>query len=155
ATVAAVFWVGLEAFDATTGLCAAWLCALSPLLVYYSREARMYAWLVLVACLSWGVLFALRRSASWWTRCLYVLGLAALVYSHPLGLLMAGALGLAALGHRAAFGLRGRDWLVLHLAAAAAVAPWLVRYVDHPPESTAGSLSLRFVLGLPIGFIGG
>ncbi len=57
-TVAAVYWVGREAFDAKTGLWAAWLCGLSPLLVYYSREVRMYAWLALVTCLGWGLLFS-------------------------------------------------------------------------------------------------
>ena len=37
-TIGLVYWIGLRAVDGSTGLWAAWLCALSPLLVYYSRE---------------------------------------------------------------------------------------------------------------------
>ena len=96
-TVAVVYWVGLRAFDATTGLWAAWLCAISPLLVYYSREVRMYAWLVLVTCLAWGLLFANGRSPRIGNLVLYALSLIAIAYSHPLGFLMVGALGLASL----------------------------------------------------------
>jgi len=37
---------------------AAWLAAISPLLIFYSREVRMYSWLVLVTCLCWRLLLA-------------------------------------------------------------------------------------------------
>jgi len=57
-TVGLVWWVGRLVFDPATGLWAAWLSALSPLLVYYSREARMYAWLVMLTGLCWGLLFS-------------------------------------------------------------------------------------------------
>ncbi len=154
-TVAAVYWVALRAFDATTGLWASWLCAISPLLVYYSREVRMYAWLVLVTCLAWGVLFSQGRSPQFGKLVLYGLSLMAIAYSHSLGLLMVGALGLASFLHRRAFQLSWRNWLLTHLAVAAAVVPWVGKYLDHAPESTTGLLSLRFLLGMPIGFIGG
>ena len=154
-TVAVVYWVGLRAFDATTGLWASWLCAISPLLVYYSREVRMYAWLVLVTCLGWGLLFSQRRSPRIGNLVLYGLALMAIAYSHPLGLLMVGALGLASFLHRRAFQVSWRSWLITHLAVAAAVMPWVGKYLDHAPESTTGLLSLRFLLGMPIGFIGG
>jgi Dolichyl-phosphate-mannose-protein mannosyltransferase len=62
-TVGLVWWIGKLVFDAHTGLWAACLASVSPLLVYYSREARMYAWLVMVTSLCWGLLFALRRAA--------------------------------------------------------------------------------------------
>ena len=54
-TIGLVYWIGLRAFDMTTGLLGllARKCAISPLLVYYSREARMYMWLVLVTCFLW------------------------------------------------------------------------------------------------------
>ena len=68
-TIGLVYWIGLRAIDASTGLWAAWLCALSPLLVYYSREARMYMWLVLVTCLAWGLLFSHARSPRPWGSC--------------------------------------------------------------------------------------
>jgi hypothetical protein len=86
---------------------------------------------------------------------LYTLALVALCYSHPLGLLMSAALGLAMLLNRSALGLSWAGWLAPHLAAALAVGPWLGRYFDHGPESTVGRQPLKFLLGLPIGFLGG
>ena len=74
---------------------------LSPPLVYYSREARMYAWLVMLTCLCWGLLFSGKRASrlpgSLLRMAAYSLALTALLYSHPLGLLMAGTLGLGSL----------------------------------------------------------
>jgi mannosyltransferase len=61
ATVLLIFGIARTAFDTPTGLWAAWLAALSPALIVYAREARMYAWLVLVTCLSWWLLLMLRR----------------------------------------------------------------------------------------------
>jgi mannosyltransferase len=154
-TVGLVYWIGLLAFDVTTGLWASWLCAISPLLVYYSREARMYMWLVLVTCLAWGVLFSLILSPKPWKLVLYALSLVAIIYSHPLGMFMVGALGLASVLFRQSFRISWKGWLYTHFAVFIAVAPWVRQYLDHPPESTTGLLPLRFLLGMPIGFIGG
>jgi hypothetical protein len=155
-TVALIARVGRRAFDdPRAGLWAAALAALSPLLLVYSREARMYAWLALVTCAAWDALLGLRSGASAWRLSLYAAAVAALVYSHPLGLLMAAALATASLVCRRALGLSWGRWLAPHLAASAAVAPWVGRYFDHPPESSVGRLPLRFLLGLPIGFTGG
>ncbi len=154
-TVALVFWIGLRAFDVATAVWASWLCVLSPPLVYYSREARMYMWLVLVTCLAWGLLFSHARSPRPWRLVLYGLSLIAISYSHPLGLLMVGSLGMASVFFREAFQISWRAWLYTHLAAVLAVAPWVCQYLDHAPESTSGLLPLRYLLGMPIGFIGG
>jgi 4-amino-4-deoxy-L-arabinose transferase-like glycosyltransferase len=154
-TVALLYWVGFQAFDRVTGLWASWLCAVSPLLIYYSREARMYALLVLITCLGWGCLFSHAHRSGPWRLGLYGLCLAALGYTHPLGLLMAGSLGLASLLCRRAFGISWRGWLVTHLAVALVLAPWVGRYFDHEPESVSGPLPLRFFFGMPIGFVGG
>ena len=62
ATIVLVFLIGRIVFDAPTGLWAAWLGALSPILIVYAREARMYAWLVLVTCCAWLALLALLRA---------------------------------------------------------------------------------------------
>ena len=150
-----VYWIGLQAFDATTGLWAAWLCAISPLLVYYSREARMYMWLVLVTCLAWGLLFSLFFSPKPWRLVLYGLSLIAIIYSHPLGVLMVGAIGLASVLFRKSFRISWWGWLYTYLAIVLAVAPWIRQYLDHAPESTTGPLPFRYLLGMPIGFIGG
>ena len=152
-TIVLVFWIGVRTFGVATALWASWLCAISPLMVYYSRETRMYMWLALLTCLAWGQLFS--RARTGWRLSLLGLSMAALIYSHPLGLLMASALALAAGLFRHAFAISWRDWLLTHLLVGLAVAPWVGHYLDHPPESTSGLLSLRYLLGLPIGFIGG
>jgi mannosyltransferase len=154
-TVGLVFWVARQAFDHTTALWAAWLSSVSPLLVYYSREVRMYAWLVAVACVSWGAVFAYAHTRVNRWLVLYSLSLIALTYSHPLGLLMAGALGLATLLFRGAFQIPWQWWLLVHLTAGLAVAPWIGRYTGHAPELITGLLPFRFLLGTPIGFVGG
>jgi hypothetical protein len=154
-TVALICWIGRLVFDGQTGLWAAWLAAWSPPLVYYSREARMYAWLVMVTCLCWGLLFSLRDSRSWRRMAAYSLGLTALLYSHPLGLLMAATLGLVSLRFVRLFFGDWRRWLACHGAAVLLAAPWLRHYFDHSPEFLSGRLPLKFLLGTPIGFIGG
>ncbi len=152
-TIGLVFWIGIRTFGVATALWASWLCAISPLMVYYSRETRMYMWLVLLTCLAWGPLFS--RATVGWKLSLYGLSMVALIYSHPLGLLMAAALALAVWVFRHAFAISWRQWWLTHLLAGLAVAPWVGHYLDHPPESTSGLLSIRYLLGLPIGFIGG
>ncbi|MHB1560394.1 MAG: glycosyltransferase family 39 protein [Isosphaeraceae bacterium] len=155
ATVALVFAIGRAGFEVSTGLWAAWLVALSPALIVYSREARMYAWLVLAASACWWMLLGLRDRFSWRWATVYVLGLVVLGYSHPLGLIMVATLALAGLsGLRSCFGTLGR-WLAVHLAAGALVAPWVVHYLDHPPEFLSGIQPIKVLLGTPIGFIGG
>ncbi|HZW29706.1 MAG TPA: glycosyltransferase family 39 protein [Isosphaeraceae bacterium] len=155
ATVVLVFEIGRAAFDAAVGLWAAWLAALSPILIVYAREARMYAWLVLVTCLCWRLLLGPRRSFSAAKAAAYAFSMTALAYSHPLGLLMTATLALAGLiGLRARFGSWQR-WLAVHLVVAALTAPWIKNYLDHPAEFLSGPPSLRSLLGTPIGFLGG
>jgi hypothetical protein len=85
----------------------------------------------------------------------YSLALAALLYSHPLGLLMASTLGPASLLFVGPFFGDWRRWLVCHGIAVILAAPWLPHYFDHSPEFLSGRLPLKFLLGTPIGFIGG
>jgi mannosyltransferase len=158
-TVGLICWIAAQLRDFRTGLWAAWFASLSPLLLYYSREARMYSWLVLLTTLSWGLQFSLRRSQSRGQRFMvvaaYLICLTALLYSHPLGILMFGTLGLGSLvcvGDT--FGSIGK-WLAAHLAALAPAVPWISHYFDHAPEFLTGRLPIKFLLGMPIGFIGG
>jgi mannosyltransferase len=124
-------------------------------LIVYAREARMYALLTLVTCLSWWLLLGLRRSHTTAKAAAYVFSLTALIYSHPLGLLMAGTLALAGLiDVKTSFGGL-RRWLAIHLGVLAFVLPWIGHYLDHPPEFLSGRLPPRFLLGTPIGFVGG
>ncbi len=155
AAIAVIHGFGRAAFGVRAGLWAAWLAALSPILIVYSREARMYSWLVLVACIAWRSLLALRQGGPRTAMALYIVAIVVIIYSHPLGMIMTAAIAAAGfLDAKRAFGGLGR-WLVVHLAALALVAPWLRFYLDHDPEFTSGRLSPRFLLGTPIGFIGG
>src|SRR5262249_48229361 len=128
-TVTLILWIGQTVFEARTGVWAAWLSALSPLLIYYSREARMYSWLVMVTCLCWGLLLSHK------TRCLlgaigYALGLTALLYSHPLGLLMVATLGLGSLHFVRLYFGTVVHWLVAHVGGVLLAAPWIGYYFD-------------------------
>lgn len=58
-TISVVYLLAQAAFDRTTGLLSALLLAISPLHVYYSREARMYG---LLACLLTLALYFLYRA---------------------------------------------------------------------------------------------
>ncbi|WP_165235318.1 glycosyltransferase family 39 protein [Aquisphaera insulae] len=162
ATIGLVGLIGRRAFGRSTGLLAAWLAAISPPLVAYSREARMYAWLVLVTCCCWWLLFE-QAEGAWLVparrrrlaRAGYAMGLTGLLYSHPLGMLMAAALGLGSLIFaRPLFG-SWRRWLLVHAAGLVPALPWLPHYFDHSPEFLSGTLPLKSLLGTPIGFLGG
>jgi hypothetical protein len=154
-TVFVVERIGRRAFDPRVGLWAAFLCAISPMQVRYAQEVRMYALLVLETCLAWDLLFLFRESAGLWKQAAFLGCLIALGYTHPLGLFMVAALALGYLVDRAGYRLSLRNWLAIQLAAALAIAPWVIHYVDHPPDIVVGRLPLRFLIGLPIGFIGG
>lgn len=155
ATVGVVYRIGRDAFDARTGLWAAWLTAVCPPLVYYSQEARMYAWLVLVTAISWRRLLSFRRDAPV-ARCVgYAVILAALAYSHPLGLFMIAAHGLAFLLVRRSLTLGFRRWLVIQLGVALAIGPWLRRYLDHGTDYPIPRYPLKYLLAVPIEYVGG
>jgi mannosyltransferase len=155
ATVVVVYLLGRRAYDDRTGLWSAWLAAVCPPLVYYSQEARMYAWLVLLTALSWLVLLSFRQ-ATGTARCIgYALLLAALAYSHPLGLFMIAAHGLAYLLARPALRLTLSRWLMIQLGVVLALAPWLRRYLDHGTDYPMPRYAIRYLLAVPIEYIGG
>jgi hypothetical protein len=155
ATIAVVFLLARDAFDVGTALWSAWLAAVCPPLIYYSQEARMYAWLVLLTCLSWLVFVRFRREPSPLSCSCYGLLLISLAYSHPLGLFMIAAHGLAYLLVRHSLMLSARRWLLIQLGVVLAVVPWLARYLDHGTDYPLPRYSLRFLLAVPIEYVGG
>ncbi len=155
ATVGVVYRIGRDVFDAPTGLWAAWLSAVCPPLVYYSQEARMYAWLVLVTAVSWLLLLSFRRDAHPLRCGVYSLTLVALAYSHPLGLFMIAAHELAYLLVGRSLTLGVRRWLVIQVGVALAIAPWLRRYLDHGTDYPMPRYSLKYLLAVPIEYVGG
>jgi 4-amino-4-deoxy-L-arabinose transferase-like glycosyltransferase len=154
-TVFVIFVLGLRAFDETTGLWAAWLAAVCPPLIYYSQEARMYAWLVLLSCLSWLVFLSFRHAAKPGQCLVYWLLLTALFYSHPLGVFMIAAHGLAFLLVRRHLRLPILWWLMVQCAVLVSFKPWLPRYTDHGTDYPMPRYSIRFLLAVPIEYVGG
>jgi uncharacterized membrane protein len=79
--VPAVFVLARELFDRGTGLIAAGLAAVSPLLVWYSQEARMYALLMLFSVVAiWTQVVAVKRGCRWaWV--LYAMSTAAMIWT--------------------------------------------------------------------------
>jgi len=154
-TVLVVYQLGRRLFDEPTGRWAAWLAAVCPPLVYYSQEARMYAWLVLLTCLSWLVFIEFRHAARWGYKIAYWLLLTALVYSHPLGLFMVAAHGLAYLLVHRSLALKIRSWLAIQVGVLLAIAPWVSRYLDHGTDYPLPRYAIRFLLAVPIEYVGG
>jgi hypothetical protein len=68
---------------------------------------------------------------------------------------MMATLGLASLLFVGLFFGDWRRWLACHGIAVILAAPWLPHYFDHSPEFLSGRLPVKFLLGTPIGFIGG
>ena len=119
------------------------LAAVSPVLVYYSQETRMYALLALLAALSTWALLAWRRGAGRRWAVAYVLLAAAGLYTHyffPAIMVAQGLLvlpvargqipgsrfqGKSALPWPLAPGPWNLSWLLLAAAAVALYLPWL------------------------------
>ncbi len=76
----------------------------------------MYAWLVLLTALSWLVLLSFRQTAGPTSCVAYGILLTSLAYSHPLGLFMIAAHGLAYFLVRRSLVLTFRSWLLIQLA---------------------------------------
>ena len=154
ASVIVIYRLGRQLHSERVGILAAWLMTLSPIAVHYSREIRMYSLLVFLTCLCWDLLLSFRQSARRWKQIAYGVILTALVYTHPLGGLMVIALAVGYLILRSEYCLALRAWIVIHCAVAAALGPWVVHYINHPPE-LLNRLSLRLVLEWPEAFTGG
>ncbi len=157
--VLTVAWIGrlgrILCGDRRIGLWAASLAALSPALIYHSREVRMYALLALLTCAAWDALVALRNGPTFPRLAVYAIALTALMYSDRLGLSMVLALGLASLIVRRELGLSWKRWSAPYLAAALGIAPWIRRYFDQPPEPIVGRRSLTTAFDHVLGFLGG
>lgn len=125
ALIPVLYLTGRELWDERAGMAAAALGAVAPFLVWYSEEARMYAYFMLFATVAvLGQLRALRRGrpADW---ALYVLASAALVWSQYFGALMVVVqqAAFACFAWRDRRHLRG--WLLAAAALALLLAPLL------------------------------
>ncbi len=93
-----LYALGRELYDRRTGLIAAAFAAISPLLVWYSQEVRMYEFVSLFGLLA--VLTQLRviRNGTMLNWAAYILATAALLWSHYFGLLLIGVQQLVFVG---------------------------------------------------------
>ncbi len=115
----------------------------------------MYSLLTLLTTATWWSLLRFRQRSTVPRMALHAALLAMMILTHPLGLLMTAAQGVAWALDRTRSRLATRGWLGVHFAVLTLVAGWVWRYFDHAPESTTGRLPIRFLIGMPIGFTGG
>ncbi len=154
-TVCVAYLLGRAAYSGRVALWSAWLTALCPPLVYYSREARMYSWLVMLTALSWLLFLSFRRRAGW-ARCVsYTIVLVALAYSHPVGLFMIVAHAVGYLLVRSALALTFRRWIAVQISVLLWIAPSIAQYMNRSPDYPLPRYGLSFLLAVPLEYIGG
>lgn len=115
--------VGRSIFGSLVASIAGILVATSPLLIYYSQEARMYALLMLLVA---GLMYLVSRprpyAAAWWAAAIFVTSVLSL-YTHYLAISIIPVTLVALL-----FSTRGRAlwrwWMVAFGGVAALWAPW-------------------------------
>lgn len=131
-TVAVTFALGAALFGPAAGLAGAALAAVSPFLIWYSQEARMYALAVLLAVLaSWLAWQGFNGRRRVWAA--YALTVMAGAYTHYLGLLV--PLGHALFAVAQVSNPKQRPalmgWVVAGVGAAFAYLPWVPVALRH------------------------
>jgi 4-amino-4-deoxy-L-arabinose transferase-like glycosyltransferase len=160
--VATVLWAGRELFDTRVALWSGGAAALTPLHIYYSQEARAYAWLVFLLLLTHVLLWRALRRNTWPAWTLATVSALLALYTHYfaiLGLLPSAGLlwlwpgkagwqryGAAMLG----CGLGFLPWVVWSFGLTPrsyAEADWIQRFWEATPPWLAIPRSLE-VFGL-------
>lgn len=137
--VAVIYKLGQKLFLPQAGLAAAGIAAVSPFLVYYSQEARMYAQGAFLCALA-GLFFvrALEKDRYWPA---YTLAAAAALYTqyYTMGVILAfNVFFVLALMWRSERSLWLR-WLVANLMVAALYLPWLPALLNQAAMWPRGS----------------
>ena len=81
-TIVVIFLLAREIANEKAGLISALLLAVSPFHIYYSQEARMYAFAVLFVAISYYAFFKACKSHQWYDWTLFGVACAAAFYSH-------------------------------------------------------------------------
>jgi len=133
ALIPLVFALGTRLVGRSGAVMAAALTTLSPFAIFYSQEARPYATLAFLTCLSTFCLVnaLAARGTAWWVA--YTLSLAAVVYTHYSGIFVLAAQTLWALWYHAP---RRRPLLLATAGAVLLYLPWL------PHLSAKGQLKI-------------
>ena len=161
ALVPALFVTGRELFDRRTGLVAAALATCAPLAVWYSQEARMYAFFMLLATLAvWAQVRVLRDGRfRWWV--VYAAVTTALLYTQYFSILPVAIQQLAFVAvawRRARRGESVRQlmigcwilWTALTLALLP-LAPFVAQQFAHDQSSGTGFSNVPASAGNPAG----
>ena len=93
-----LYELGRELYDRRTGLIAAAFAAVSPLLIWYSQEVRMYEFATLFGLLALLTQLRVIRRGTMLNWAAYILATAALLWSHYFGLLLIGVQQLVFVG---------------------------------------------------------
>jgi len=93
-----LYELGRELYDRRTGLIAAAFAAVSPLLIWYSQEVRMYEFAALFGLLALLTQMRVIRHGTMLNWAAYILATAALLWSHYFGLLLIGVQQLVFVG---------------------------------------------------------
>jgi uncharacterized membrane protein len=140
-----LYELGRELYDRRTGLIAAAFAAVSPILVWYSQEVRMYEFVALFGLLALLTQLRAIRNGTMLNWAAYILATAALLWSHYFGLLLIGVQQLvfvAVLVHRKRNGQPVKP-LALGFAYSAAVLVMqlvpLVVFAHHQYQTTSGA----------------
>lgn len=139
------YLVARELYDRRTGVVAAFFLAVSPIAVWYSGEARMYAFYLFWALLAtWGQARAIRRGhpGDW---ALFILASGGLVYTHYFALLQLCAQHLVfavlAVRGRRGYDQTGRDLLVPWLLSVAATIALVSPLMPYTAQQVRGALA--------------
>ena len=81
-TIVVIFFLAREIADEKAGLISALLLAVSPFAIYYSQEARFYAFAVLFVTVAYYAFFKACKGRQWYDWTLFGVACAAAFYSH-------------------------------------------------------------------------
>src|SRR5664279_4901253 len=118
-----LYELGRELYDRRTGLIAAAFAAVSPVLIWYSQEVRVYEFVALFGLLALLTQLRAVRNGTMLNWAAYILATAALLWSHYFGLLLIAVqqvVFVAVLVHRRRHGQPSKA-LALGVAYSAAV----------------------------------
>jgi len=140
-----LYELGRELYDRRTGLLAAAFAAVSPMLVWYSQEVRMYEFAALFGLLALLTQLRVIRNPSFGNWAAYILATAALLWSHYFGVVLIGVQQLFFLGvivHRRRSGQRVKPLVLGYLYSLAILIMQLVPlivFAHHQYQVTSGA----------------
>jgi uncharacterized membrane protein len=149
-TIWVVYLVGKKMWDRRAGLIAAVLLACSPIHIWHSIEARMYALFCLMSILYVWSSFSFLSNDSKPSMLACFLSGVSLLYSHVFGSFVFIAVNAAvfanALFRTAEVKVGLLKWALVQFATGVAFLPWLIVLLEHAQSTTnAGELGLSWI----------